>query len=161
TTIRGRALAMHLWGKRRVPTLHWIWAPWLADASLEITAVSLRDRLALGLSSLELAGTGGFTGIPATAAHPHGLSSAPVAVARPLVHAHAWAEADAMVGYVYRDTDGRDLMVAQSDIGSAYLETFTRRFPGAPWRFGEERRAHGGVAVEIHQRLPLLDVDYI
>jgi hypothetical protein len=26
-TVRGRALAMHLWGHRRVPTLHWIWTP--------------------------------------------------------------------------------------------------------------------------------------
>src|SRR5688572_6758491 len=25
--IHGRATAMHLWGKRRVPTLQWIWAP--------------------------------------------------------------------------------------------------------------------------------------
>ncbi|HLL23643.1 MAG TPA: hypothetical protein VK427_16005, partial [Kofleriaceae bacterium] len=27
--LRGRATAMHLWGKRRVPTLQWIWAPWI------------------------------------------------------------------------------------------------------------------------------------
>ena len=44
--IKGRALAMHLWGKRRVPTLHWIWGPWLGDGSLEVTAVSLRDTWA-------------------------------------------------------------------------------------------------------------------
>src|SRR5437764_673618 len=50
--LHGRALAMHLWGKRRVPTLQWIWSPWLGDGSLEVTAVSLRDRFALGVSSL-------------------------------------------------------------------------------------------------------------
>ena len=29
-------------------------------------------------------------------------------------------------GYAYRDTDDRDLMVAQSDIGSAHYEVFAR-----------------------------------
>ena len=43
--VRGRALAMHLWGKRRVPTLHWIWTPWLGDGSLEVTAISLRESV--------------------------------------------------------------------------------------------------------------------
>jgi 2-keto-4-pentenoate hydratase/2-oxohepta-3-ene-1,7-dioic acid hydratase in catechol pathway len=164
--IRGRALAMHLWGNRRVPTLHWIWAPWLASkpddlASLEVTAVSLRDTFSLGLSSLALDGTHAMSGTPATAAHPHGLLTATVAGVRRLVHAHAWAEPDELVGYVYRDTDDRDLMVAQSDIGSAHLEVFARRAPGAPWHLAEERRAAGGVAVEIHQRDPLPGVDYI
>lgn len=54
--LRGRAVAMHLWGKRRVPTLQWIWAPWLGDSSLELTAASLRDWFALGVSSLALDG---------------------------------------------------------------------------------------------------------
>ena len=159
--IRGRALAMHLWGRKRVPTLHWIWAPWLGDGSLELTAISLRDRLALGLSSLELKGPHALAGVPATAAHPHGLVSATVAGARRLVHTRAWAEADELVGYVYRDTDNRDLMVAQSDIGSAHHEVFARKAPGAPWRLVDERRCAGGVAVEIHQRQPLPGVDYI
>jgi 2-keto-4-pentenoate hydratase/2-oxohepta-3-ene-1,7-dioic acid hydratase in catechol pathway len=159
--LRGRALAMHLWGKRRVPTLHWIWTPWLGDASLEVTAISLRDRFALGLSSLTLDGPDKIAGTPATAAHPHGLLTATVAGARRLVRAHAWAEADEMVGYVYRDTDGGDLMVAQSDIGSAYLEVYQRRAPGAVWKLADERRTAGGVAVEIHQRTPLPAVDYI
>src|SRR5206468_2727626 len=105
--LRGRSLAMHLWGRRRVPTLHWIWAPWLGDASLEVTAISLRDRFALGLSSLTLGDA--LSGTPATAAHPDGLVTATVAGARRLVHARAWAEPQAMVGYAYRDTDERDL----------------------------------------------------
>ena len=159
--IRGRALAMHLWGRKRVPTLHWIWAPWLGDGSLELTAISLRDRLALGISSLELKGPQPLSGVPATAAHPHGLVTATVAGARRLVHARAWAEPDELVGYVYRDTDSRDLMIAQSDIGSAHYEVFSRKAPGAPWRLVDERRCAGGVAVEIHQRQPLPDVDYI
>ncbi|MDB4955892.1 MAG: Fumarylacetoacetate hydrolase family protein [Myxococcales bacterium] len=160
--IRGRAIAMHLWGKRRVPTLQWIWAPWLGDGSLEVSAVSLRDSFSLGLSSLKLdSAAKSMTGNPATAAHPHGLVTATVAGARRLVHARAWAEPKAMVGYVYRDTDDRDLMVAQSDIGSAHLEVFTRSAPGALWHPIEERRASGGVAVEIHQRTPLPEVSYL
>ena len=159
--IRGRAIAMHLWGKRRVPTLQWIWAPWLGDGALEMTAVSLRDRFALGLSSLAVTGASSFTGRPATAAHPHGLVTATVAGARRLVHARAWAEPQQMVGYAYRDTDDRDLMVAQSDLGSAHLEVFTRVAPGMPWKPAEERRAAGGVAVEIHQHAPLPEVDYL
>ena len=161
--IRGRALAMHLWGRRRVPTLHWIWTPWLGDGSLEVTAISLRDRFALGLSSFTLDGPPKkkLTGAPATAAHPHGLVTATVAGARRLVHARAWAEPHEMVGWAYRDTDDRDLMVAQSDIGSAHLEVFARRAPGAPWRPSDERRSAGGVAVEIHQREPLAEVEYL
>lgn len=162
--IRGKALAMHLWGKRRVPTLQWMWAPWLGDGSLEVTAISLRDRFALGLSSLSLETADPShkqAGNPATAAHPHGLVTATVAGARRLVHARAWAEPAAMVGYVYRDTDDRDLMVAQSDIGSAYVEVFARGAPGIRWKPVDERRAEGGVAVEIHQRTPLRDVAYI
>ena len=157
--ISGRALAMHLWGKRRVPTLQWIWAPWLGDSSLELTAVSLSDRFALGLSSLELGDS--LSGRPATAAHRTGLVTATVAGPRRLVHARAWAEPREMVGYAYRDTDERDLMVAQSDIGSAHFETWTRPAPGLPWRPTDERRADGGVAVEIHQRQALPDVHYV
>jgi 2-keto-4-pentenoate hydratase/2-oxohepta-3-ene-1,7-dioic acid hydratase in catechol pathway len=184
--LRGRASAMHLWGKRRVPTLHWIWAPWLGDGALEVQAVSLQDRLSLGLATLRLDGPAGeagepaspaspapgestslrlgpstLRGRPATAAHPNCLVTATVAGARRLVHARAWAEPSQMVGYAYRDTDGRDLMVAQSDIGSAHLEVYTRAAPGAPWHPVDERRAAGGVAVEIHQHAALPDVDYI
>ncbi|HTL34876.1 MAG TPA: fumarylacetoacetate hydrolase family protein [Kofleriaceae bacterium] len=159
--LKGRAFAMHLWGKKRVPTLHWIWTPWLGQGSLEVTAVSLRDTFSLGLSSLSLDGTGGITGTPATAAHPHGLVTSTVAGTRRLVHAHAWADANELVGYAYRDTDGRDLMVAQSDIGSAYFESFQRTAPGLPWRLVDERRSAGGVAVEIHQRAKLPGVSYI
>jgi 2-keto-4-pentenoate hydratase/2-oxohepta-3-ene-1,7-dioic acid hydratase in catechol pathway len=171
----GRAIAIHLWGRRRVPTLHWIYAPWTGDGSLEVQAISLRDRLAMGLATLRLEGPEGerttesgvhkrpssLTGRPATAAHPSCLITATVAGARRLIHARAWAEPAAMVGYAYRDTDGRDLMVAHSDIGSAHLEVYGRTAPGAPWHPVDERRVDGGVAVEIHQRTPLPDVDYL
>ena len=159
--ITGKAIGMHLWGKRRVPTLQWIWAPWLGDASLEVQAISLRDRFALGLATLRLDGPKPFSSSPATAAHPHGLITATVAGARRLVHVRAWAEPRKMVGYAYRDTDDRDLMVAQSDIGSAHYEVFARTAPGTPWKPVEERRTTGGVAVEIHQRTALPEVNYL
>ncbi len=159
--IKGRAMAMHLWGKRRVPTLHWIWAPWIGDSSLEVSAVSLRDTFSLGLASLRLDGPTELKGRPATAAHANNLITATVAGARRLVHARAWAEPEATVGYAYRDTDDRDLMVAQSDIGSALFEVYTRTAPGGAWHAIEERRVDGGVAVEIHQRTPLPGVEYI
>jgi 2-keto-4-pentenoate hydratase/2-oxohepta-3-ene-1,7-dioic acid hydratase in catechol pathway len=172
----GRAIAIHLWGRRRVPTLHWIYAPWLGDGSLEVQAFSLRDRFAMGLATLRLDGPEGqqrtsesgvhkrpssLAGRPATAAHASGLITATVAGARRLIHARAWAEPQAMVGYAYRDTDDRDLMIAQSDIGSAHLEVYGRTAPGAPWHPVDERRVAGGVAVEIHQRTPLPEVDYL
>ncbi len=159
--IKGRALAMHLWGKRRVPTLHWIWAPWTGDGSLEVSAISLRDTFSLGLASLRLDGPNEVKGRPATAAHANNLITATVAGPRRLVHARAWAEPEATVGYVYRDTDDRDLMVAQSDIGSAFFEVYTRTAPGGAWHATDERRVEGGVAVEIHQRTPLPGVAYI
>ncbi len=159
--ISGRAIAMHLWGKRRVPTLHWIWAPWIGDGSLEVSAVSLRDTFSLGLASLRLDGPTEMRGRPATAAHANMLVTGTVAGPRRLVHARAWAEPSSTVGYVYRDTDDRDLMIAQSDIGSALFEVYTRAAPGAPWHPADERRVEGGVAVEIHQRTPLPGVEYI
>lgn len=159
--IRGKALAMHLWGKRRVPTLHWIYAPFLGDGSLEVTSVSLQDTFSLGLATLRLDGPEPLRGRPATAAHANNLITSTVAGPRRLIHARAWAEPAATVGYAYRDTDERDLMVAQSDIGSAHFEVYTRKAPGAPWRPTDERRVAGGVAVEIHQRTALPGVEYI
>ena len=160
--LRGRATAMHLWGKRRVPTLQWIWSPWTGDASLEVQAVSMRDTFSLGFATLRLDGPNqSIQGSPATAAHPNCLVTSTVAGARRLIHARAWAEPSQMVGYAYRDTDGRDLMVAQSDIGSAQFEVYTRTAPGVPWRLADDRRVVGGVAVEIHQHAALPDVDYI
>src|ERR1700690_2216276 len=74
--ISGKAIGMHLWGKRRVPTLHWIWAPWLGDSPLGPQAFSLRDRFALGRARLRLDPPKPFSSSPATAAHPHGLVTA-------------------------------------------------------------------------------------
>jgi 2-keto-4-pentenoate hydratase/2-oxohepta-3-ene-1,7-dioic acid hydratase in catechol pathway len=168
--LQGRATAMHLWGKRRVPTLQWIWAPWIGDGSLEVQAVSFQDTFSLGLATLRLDGPDlgearmqptSLRGRPATAAHPNCLVTATVAGPRRLIHARAWAEPQQMVGYAYRDTDGRDVMVAQSDIGSAHLEVYSRTAPGAPWHVIDERRAAGGVAVEIHQHARLPEVEYI
>ncbi len=177
--LSGRATAMHLWGKRRVPTLQWIWAPWTGDASLEVQAISLRDTFSLGLATLRLDGPPGggseaasdsarlrmrptsLRGRPATAAHRNCLVTATIAGPQRLVHARAWAEPAQMVGFAYRDTDGRDVMVAQSDIGSAHLEVYARKAPGAPWHPVDERRTAGGVAVEIHQHARLPDVEYI
>ena len=168
--LHGRATAMHLWGKRRVPTLQWIWAPWIGDGSLEVQAVSLRDTFSLGLATLRLDGPDigeprtrptSLRGRPATAAHPNCLVTATVAGPRRLIHARAWAEPQQMVGYAYRDTDGRDVMVAQSDIASAHFEVYARATPGAPWHPLDERRTAGGAAVEIHQHAPLPEVDYI
>lgn len=162
--IRGRASAMHLWGKKRMPTLQWIWAPWLGDAALEVHALSLQDTFSLGFSTLRLDGPDAersYRGRPATAAHLDCMVTATVAGPRRLVHARAWAEPAHTVGYAYRDTDDRDVMVAQSDIGSAHYEVFTRPAPGMPWRALEERRSAGGVVVEIHQHAALPDVAYI
>lgn len=159
--IEGRASAMHLWGKRRLPTLQWIYAPWIGDGSLEVTAASLQDSFSLGLASLHLDGPRPIHGRPATAAHPGNLVTSTIAGPRRLVHARAWAEPDTMVGWVYRDTDERDLMIAQSDIGSAQLEVYERTAPLAPWHLVDHRRVAGGVAVEIHQRTPLPGVSYV
>ncbi len=152
---------MRLYGKRRLPTLQWMWAPWLGEASLEMTAASLQDSFSLGLAELRVDGPRPLRGRPASAAHPGGLVTATIAGPQRLVHARAWAEPEAMVGYVYRDTDGRDLMVAQSDSGSAQLEVWTRKLPGAPWHLIDDQRSGGGVAVEIHQHEALPGVTYL
>ena len=160
-TIRGRALVMRLYGKRRLPTLQWMWAPWLGDSALEMTAASLQDSFSLGLAELRVDGPRPLRGRPASRAHPSGLVAATIAGPQRLVHARAWAEPEAMVGYVYRDTDDRDLMVAQSDSGSAQLEVWTRKLPGSPWHLVDDQRSAGGVAVEIHQHEALPGVRYL
>src|SRR5207244_3178834 len=101
--------------------------------------------ISLGLATLRLDGPSPLSGRPATAAHPPGLVTATVAGPRKMIHARAWAEPSQLVGYAYRDTDGRDVMVAQSDIGSAQLEVFTRPTPGMPWKLVDDRRVAGGV----------------
>ena len=115
----------------------------------------------MGVSTLALDGPSPRKGSPATAAHPVGLVTATVAGLRELVHARAWAEPDELVGYAYRDTDDRDLMVAQSDIGSAHLEVFEPPLPGLPWKPVDDWRCAGGVAVEIHQHAALPGVTYL
>lgn len=162
--LRGHVTATHFWGKRRVPTMQWLWAPWMGDASLEVSAISMRDTFSLGLAMLRLDGkdpASTIAGRPATSAYSSCVVSATVAGPRRLVHARAWAEPEQMVGYAYRDTDDRDVMVAQSDIASAHFEVYTRKAPGAPWHLTDERRSAGGAAVKIHQHARLPGVAYL
>ena len=68
-----------------------------------------------------------------------------------------------MVGYAYRDTDNRDSMVAQSDIGSAHVEVFTRTRAGravearrGAARRGRRRRRDPPAHAAARGRLPRL-----
>lgn len=77
----GRAIAIHIWGRRRIPTLHWIYAPWTGDGSLEVQAISLRDRFAMGLATLTLDSLVGATGSGDARASGSGLHKRPSSLA--------------------------------------------------------------------------------
>ena len=76
------------------------------------------------------------------------------ASARHAITARAWCAPERLVGYVYRDPDGRELHVAQSDVASCEVEVVTR---------GRRQRltSRHTTAVEFHAPEPLPGVRYI
>ena len=64
------------------------------------------------------------------------------------------------MGYVYRDPQGWDVHVAQSDVAECELELFSRAHPLDRWR--PERRLTSTVAaLEFHAPEPLEGVRYL
>jgi hypothetical protein len=163
-------LQAHIWGTRHVEELSWLYCPAFAeDPSARLDAASARlDRNVLGpipgpwLTPVVWRSAEGYvalTGVVQTlrsrvvACGPAALELR-AASARHSITARAWCAPESLVGYVYRDPDGRELHVAQSDIASCEVEVVTR---------GRRQRltSRHTTAVEFHAPEPLPGVRYI
>ncbi|EDM76392.1 hypothetical protein PPSIR1_07495 [Plesiocystis pacifica SIR-1] len=140
---------MHIWGTTRVEWLRWAWAPRFDDGgALELTGVAPKDG---GGNLVNLWARAGADGSPTTIIDRCGLTQALRAklvaprpgvlhhVASPggnqagaggRVVARVWARPETFAGWDYRQTAGSgpalDLHVAQSNLGHAELEHYTR-----------------------------------
>jgi len=128
-------------GAARVPTLHWIWAPWLGDALARddrgVAARSLRARPRGRFGSMGRRGGAGGPRAPRAprrARHRDGDRARAASCTTPRV---GRARRDGRPTRIATPT-ARDLMVAQSDSGSAHLEVWTRA--PAPRRAVASRR---------------------
>ena len=161
-------LQAHLWGTRHVEELCWLYCPAFAEdpsARLEAASARLDRKIAGGipgpwLTPVAWRSAGGdvaSTGLVASLRNRLAMSG-PAALelraASGSITARAWCAPESLVGYVYRDPDGRELHVAQSDVASCDVEIVTRR--------GRQRfTSRHTTAVEFHAPEPLPGVRYI
>src|SRR5881392_355507 len=123
-------LQAHLWGTRHVEELCWLYCPAFAEdpsARLEAASARLDRKIAGGipgpwLTPVAWRSAGGdvaSTGLVASLRNRLAMSG-PAALelraASGSITARAWCAPESLVGYVYRDPDGRELHVAQSDV---------------------------------------------
>lgn len=171
--VRGApGLQKHLWGHRRVEELTWLYVPVFREdpeASLEaLSVLPRRGAMSPRLTPIYLRTARGqhtFHEVP-------GLLFTRMRVPRAgellfdatsltrSVRGRAWCDPRTLVGYVYRDPQGWDVHVAQSDVATCEVELFTRPHPFAAWR-PEGRLTSAVGALEFHAPEPLEGVRYI
>lgn len=149
---------IHIWGSRRIEQLAWVYVP----ERLEVTSARPKRSMPT-ITSVWLPKTMAArdrTQFPF--ALTNRLYIAPpniIDVRAGDVRIRAFCDSKTMVGYVYRDPDGHDLYVAQSDLASVEVERFERvrlrRQPKTRWSCAQE------AALEIHGLEPLPGIDYI
>jgi 2-keto-4-pentenoate hydratase/2-oxohepta-3-ene-1,7-dioic acid hydratase in catechol pathway len=173
--VRGKAVQMHLHGTRRVDELYWIWSPALADEQATLEVISARSRrrfapvAAPRMTSLWLRHgdeIDDLTQLP-DALRPRvdrpgpGLLDVAWTGTRRATRIRAFAPPATFAGWAYRNPNGRDLHVAQSDLASCVVETFHRKHPLARWhpvaRLVSDRRT----ALELHGPEPVAGIAYV
>jgi hypothetical protein len=169
-------LQTHLLGTRRVEELLWVYCPSFQEdptARLEAAAVRLDRRLPGGLPAPWITpvwwrtrGGEGAPGLPrflTDVVRRVGPTAIEVDAASftQAIRARAWCEPEELVGWVYREPDGRELYVAQSDIASCDAEILERRHPLEGWRTIERLTARHATAVEFHAPEPIPGVRYL
>lgn len=165
-------LQKHLWGHRRLEELTWLYVPVFNEdpkASLEALSV-LPRRSGFGprLTPIYLR----------TARQEHAFHEVPglfftrmevpragelrfeATSATACMKGRAWCEPKTLAGYVYRDPEGWDVHVAQSDVATCEVELFTRPHPFAAWR-PDGRLTSAVGALEFHAPEPFEGVRYL
>lgn len=171
----GKAVQMHLYGTRRVGNLSWIWAPALDDgqATLEVISAQMRRPLA-GMRGPHMTSVflrhgdelEDLTQLP-DALLPSSSSPAPGVLdvtwtgVRRALRIRGFAPLDSYAGWVYRNTGGRELYVAQSDIATCVVESFRRSHPLGKWRPQARLISRQGAAVELHGDSAMEGVRYV
>ena len=174
---RAPGLQFHAWGTRLPDELRWVRCPrFVEDASARLEALSVRlDRRLPGgitapwLSPISLRARGGdvhltsLLDVVRSGSAVHGIGEVVFRGASwgKEVHVRAWCDPRTLAGYVYRDPRGRELYVAQSDIGSCEIERRSRPHPLAGWRDAGRLTNRGSTAIEFHAPEPLAGIDYI
>ena len=166
-------LQMHLWGTRRPEELRWLYCPAFAEdssARLEAASARLRRRVVRGIPAPWVTPVWWRTADGETALtklrHPlsvpaTGTLEICAASSRRALSARAWCAPESLVGYVYREPDGRELHVAQSDVASCEVNLFARPAARGPWRQAGRLTSRHTTVVEFHAPEPLPGIRYI
>jgi hypothetical protein len=167
--IDGVGALKHLWGRRRVEELHWLYCPLLDDGgALEATGVRVRRDRGPVLTPIWLRTRDGETrwwsppGLFRRRVMPDGPGRLRVRATSATSRIDAVAACDpaTLAGYVYRDPSGFDVHVAQSDVATCSVALWTRPHRLARWS-APRRFAGPRAVVEFHQLAPLPGVRYV
>lgn len=170
-------LQKHLWGDKRVEELFWLYCPaFEEDSSARIEVTSVRpSRTLLGnipfpaLAPIWFESASGSYDFYAAwhlfrnvvkLVGPGKLELSAASLLQSIA-VEADCEMNTLVGYVYRDPQGMDLYVAQSDIASCEVRLFERPHPFASFRQTQKFTCNHGAAIEFHLPEPLEGVEYI
>lgn len=171
--VRGApGLQKHLWGRRRLEELTWLYCPRFREdpeARLEVLSVlPKRGGASPRLSPIYLRTSDArhtFHEVP-NLLFSRLESPAPgelrfqATSATTSMRGRAWCDPRTLVGYDYRDPKGWDVHIAQSDVASCEVELFSRSHPFAAWKqTGRLTSAVG--ALEFHAPEKLEHVRYI
>jgi hypothetical protein len=174
---RAPGLQFHAWGTRLPEELRWVRCPsFIEEASARLEALSVRlDRRLPGgipapwLSPISLSTRAGeirLDSLPrmlrtTSSSHEVGAVSFSSETSLRQLRVRAWCEPRRLAGYVYRDPSGRELHVAQTDVGSCEVEIRSRPHPLARWVDTGRLTNRGSTAIEFHAPEPLPGVRYI
>ncbi|MBJ6766036.1 hypothetical protein JGU66_35230 [Myxococcaceae bacterium JPH2] len=171
--VRGApGLQKHLWGRRRLEELTWLYCPRFQEdpeARLEaLTVLPKRGPLSPRLTPIYLRTSDArhtFHEVP-------GILFSRMETPRPgevhfrtasataAMRGRAWCDPRTLVGYAYRDPEGWDVHVAQSDVARCEVELFSRPHPFAAWRQTGRLTSTVG-ALEFHAPEKLEHVRYL
>ncbi|MGH8792832.1 MAG: hypothetical protein ACRDXX_09310 [Stackebrandtia sp.] len=156
--IDGHGVQKHIWGRRRVERLFWLYCPrWHGpDGGMEAIGVSVRGgdhpavTVAAEVDGHVLTGNHGLQLLAnRLRVRPERQLEFEASGLREKIVARARCEPDTLIGYLYRDPSGVDIPVAQSDLGECELEIHRRDLPGRAWR--KVRTVHStSAALEFH-----------
>ncbi|AKF11695.1 hypothetical protein [Sandaracinus amylolyticus] len=170
--VRGASgLQKHIWGTRRVEALTWLYCPrFREDPEARLEALTVQPRRSvpgLRFSPIYLRTSERehafheVPGILLTRLDPRdGELRFEARSATRSLRGRAWCDPRTLVGYAYRDPEGWDVHVAQSDVAECEVELFSRAHPLDRWR-PDGRLTSQVAALEFHAPEPLDGARYL